>query len=398
MGNVPGRVSRPQCVGTRSTGEAEERGVSHDVGIPAPTQGSAGLLRQPQLLPPAHCGLRGLRDHTVLADRGQLEELATKPEDRGHEEWEHAVRAFEVLKSKLATAPILKHFDSGREVVVTVYANDWASSGVLAQVHDDVCMPVNDPGRAAGLERLLRDVGRKVDPCLDASHDTSLAVPIQGTARSALAGEEELLGALAASITPRAFVDAALEETTPQRRASRFAVIPIPTIALDDYPRVLIFGAFGAAVWKLRGWKIARAVSGYATGITVNEAEYRGLLLGCSLLEGLDIARLIVCGDSNLIVRQMRDEMECKSPGLKRLRQRARNAFQAWPRHEHFHVRRDWNASGDLLAGQALQQHAGRNTYTTDDLNDLRTLNRLAELIRPRSLDPYTVRNVYEEA
>ncbi|KAG6613620.1 reverse transcriptase [Phytophthora cinnamomi] len=81
--------------------------------------------------------------HRLIADFA----LATKPEDRGHEEWEHAVRAFEVLKSKLATAPILKHFDSGREVVVTVYANDWASSGVLAQVHDDVCMPVKFTSR-----------------------------------------------------------------------------------------------------------------------------------------------------------------------------------------------------------------------------------------------------------
>jgi ribonuclease HI len=76
--------------------------------------------------------------------------------------------------------------------------------------------------------------------------------------------------------------------------------------------------------------------------LTVKEAEYRGMLLGYLLLGGLDVVRLIVCGDSNLIIRQMREEMDCKSPGLKLLRERARRALQMWPRHDLFHVRRDW--------------------------------------------------------
>ncbi|KAE8955242.1 hypothetical protein PF005_g31923, partial [Phytophthora fragariae] len=33
----------------------------------------------------------------------------------------------------------------------------------------------------------------------------------------------------------------------------------------------------------------------------------------------------------------MRDEMDCKSPGLKLLRQKTRNALQAWPHYELFH-------------------------------------------------------------
>ncbi|KAG6590777.1 reverse transcriptase [Phytophthora cinnamomi] len=76
-----------------------------------------------------------------------FEERATKPEDRGHEKWEHVVRAFEVLKAKLAMAPMLAHFDSYREIVVIVDVNAWAISGVLAQVHDDVCMPVKFTSR-----------------------------------------------------------------------------------------------------------------------------------------------------------------------------------------------------------------------------------------------------------
>ncbi|KAE8962876.1 hypothetical protein PF005_g29875 [Phytophthora fragariae] len=84
----------------------------------------------------------------------------------------------------------------------------------------------------------------------------------------------------------------------------------------------------------------------------------------------------------------MRDEMDCKSPGLKLLRQKTRNALQAWPHYELFHVRRDWNASADMLAGQALQRQGGRNVHSPKEIQDLKTLNRLEEVIQPRASSP----------
>ena len=40
--------------------------------------------------------------------------------------------------------------------------------------------------------------------------------------------------------------------------------------------------------------------------LTVNEAEYRGLLLSFDLLADQARGRMIICGDSNLVIRQMR--------------------------------------------------------------------------------------------
>ncbi|KAE8894370.1 hypothetical protein PF003_g21328 [Phytophthora fragariae] len=84
-------------------------------------------------------------------------------------------------------------------------------------------------------------------------------------------GEEELLGTLAASITPRAFVDAALEEIAPRKRASRIVVIPVPNVAHDEVFYVLSFdgsakakpegGAYSAVIWQLPNWEIVRAAS-----------------------------------------------------------------------------------------------------------------------------------------
>lgn len=117
-------------------------------------------------------------------------------------------------------------------------------------------------------------------------------------------GKEEILGTLATSITPRTFVDLALEIISPRKRSSKITMIPVPAIQSDEDLHVMSFdgsaknkcegGPFSAVVWKLPNWDVVRAVSGYATDVTVHEAEYRGMLLGFSLLEELRVTRLIV--------------------------------------------------------------------------------------------------------
>ena len=64
------------------------------------------------------------------------------------------------------------------------------------------------------------------------------------------------------------------------------------------------------------------AAAEYAADLTVNEAEYRGLLLSFDLLADRTRGSIIICGDSNLVIRQMRGEIDCKSPGLQLFRHR----------------------------------------------------------------------------
>ncbi|OWZ11416.1 reverse transcriptase [Phytophthora megakarya] len=99
--------------------------------------------------------------------------------------------------------------------------------------------------------------------------------------------------------------------------------MPSPTIEPDENLLVVSFdgsarvkhsgGAYSAVVWKLPEWTVAEAMSVYMLDLTVNEAEYRGLILGFDLLSTLDRGRVVICGDSNLVIRQMQGEMECKS-------------------------------------------------------------------------------------
>ncbi|KAG6604494.1 reverse transcriptase [Phytophthora cinnamomi] len=58
-----------------------------------------------------------------------------------------ARRSFQALQDKVAAAPILRHFVRTKEVLVMLFANEWALSSTLLQLHDDKLHPVRFCGR-----------------------------------------------------------------------------------------------------------------------------------------------------------------------------------------------------------------------------------------------------------
>ena len=102
-------------------------------------------------------------------------------------------------------------------------------------------------------------------------------------------GEEEILGTLAASITPREIVDSILSAIAPKKQPRQAITVVPPTIEPAEVLYVVSFdgsarvkhgsGACSAIVWGLPGWTVVAAASKYLTEATVNEAEYEGLLL-----------------------------------------------------------------------------------------------------------------------
>ncbi|OWZ01379.1 reverse transcriptase, partial [Phytophthora megakarya] len=345
--------------------------------------------------------------------------------------WIHAHRSFRVLKTKIAATPILRHFDpdrrADRRATVVVYASDWAISGSLMQEYDQIYYPVMFASRTLKSNELNYGIAEKevlvLLRILDLNYNALVGRPIYVLTRhSTLAwlfrstalqgrlgqwgallspwtleitkcvnGEDEILGALAASIPPRSEVDKALISIAPKKEPRRKIQAPIPTIGRDEDLYVVDFdgsarikrggGAYNAILWKLPEWRVLKARSGYAEGLTVNEAEYHGLLLCLDLLEDLEPRRRVICGDSNLVICQVRGEIDCKTPGLTLLRQRALDRLRVWPGHELLHVKRDWNVSADSLASAALQRQCGIEVEIEEEIQDLVTLNRLDEIL-----------------
>ena len=166
----------------------------------------------------------------------------------------------------------------------------------------------------------------------------------------------------------------------PRKQPKHTISMPPPTVEESEILWVVSFdgsarakrkgGAYSAVVWKIPEWKIVTSAAEYAMDLTVNKAKYRGLLLGFDLLADRTRGRIIIGGDSNLVIRHMRGEIDCKATGLQLLRHKAMKKLRSWTIHEFLHMMRDLNQSDDLLASKALQQEQGSIALSDHDRQD----------------------------
>ncbi|OWZ11029.1 reverse transcriptase [Phytophthora megakarya] len=151
--------------------------------------------------------------------------------------WSHAYRSFSVLKSKIATTSILRHFDSDRRATVVVYVSDWAISGSLPQEYNKIYYLVMFASRTLKSNELNYGIAEKdvlaLLGILDLNYN-ALIGPLALKITKCVKGEDEILGALAASITPRSQVDKALISIAPKKEPRRKIQASIPTIGRDE--------------------------------------------------------------------------------------------------------------------------------------------------------------------
>ncbi|OWZ16418.1 reverse transcriptase [Phytophthora megakarya] len=335
----------------------------------------------------------------IERDHGPQELRLAEPLD---ERWIMTHKAFTTLKTKIAATPILRHFDEARTPVVIVYASDWVISASLTQEHDRIYHPVAFASRTLKTNKLNYNVtenevlalltildlyynllvGREIRVLTRHSTITgsprAMVIPSwpRGLTRSRNARKARTrYGGDSASITPRAKTDDALIDIAPRKEHKRRIQTPIRTVYREEDLWVVGFdglarvkrggGAFSAIVWSLPGWEVVKARSGYLESLTVNEAEYNGLLLGLDMLENLDRKRLVICGVSNLVIRQVRGEIDCKAPWLTLLKRKALDRLRKWGVMNYC-----------ILASAAMQRQGGIEVQGGPEHEALGILNR----------------------
>lgn len=87
---------------------------------------------------------------------------------------------------------------------------------------------------------------------------------------------------------------------------------------------------------------------------TSNQAEYQALLTGLETAVDRGVRRLRILADSELLVRQMRQEYKVRNAGLKELYLQARALVRQFDRVEIKHVPREENVDADALVNRAL--------------------------------------------
>jgi ribonuclease HI len=87
---------------------------------------------------------------------------------------------------------------------------------------------------------------------------------------------------------------------------------------------------------------------------TNNVAEYRALIAGLEAASRHGGRRLLVRGDSQLVLKQLRGEYKVKHPALKPLYDEARKLLRRFDDVTLEHVPRDQNVDADALVNAAL--------------------------------------------
>jgi ribonuclease HI len=89
---------------------------------------------------------------------------------------------------------------------------------------------------------------------------------------------------------------------------------------------------------------------------TNNFAEYMALIVGLREAKKLGVKKLVIRGDSELIIKQMRGEYRVKNPGLKDLYDQAQKLLADFPGAKLEHNLREHNSLADKLANLAMDR------------------------------------------
>lgn len=111
-------------------------------------------------------------------------------------------------------------------------------------------------------------------------------------------------------------------------------------------------GGAGAVIYD--GDNLLWSKSIYLNTTTNNKAEYNALIIGLEEASRLNIKKIIIKGDSKLIIDQVKDIYKVKSPELKILYNTVKNLIKNFDSIELIHIKRSFNKIADKLANNAI--------------------------------------------
>lgn len=99
---------------------------------------------------------------------------------------------------------------------------------------------------------------------------------------------------------------------------------------------------------------------------TNNEAEYYALIEGLKEAINRNITELIVFGDSQLVIKQVKGEFKIKSDNLIPLHKRVIELKQQFKYINFVHVLRNKNKRADSLANLGVENYVNNNKFNTN--------------------------------
>ncbi|GMG15707.1 unnamed protein product [Phytophthora fragariaefolia] len=127
--------------------------------------------------------------------------------------------------------------------------------------------------------------------------------------------EDGLAAIMGAGITPRKHLDEVVESWISAK--GRIWKPPVFSVGMldDTYQGIVLSfdgaaktstrrGSYGCILWQLPGWIVLEARGFVLDDVSVNDAEYNGLLKGVHMALDRQEENLVVVGDSRIVIQQ----------------------------------------------------------------------------------------------
>ncbi|GMF20061.1 unnamed protein product [Phytophthora fragariaefolia] len=132
-------------------------------------------------------------------------------------------------------------------------------------------------------------------------------------------------------------------------------------------------------LWKLPSWDIEIAASAHLPTTTVNIAEYTGMNNGVVTALQRGVFDVIIVDNSRLAIQQSMGVIACKKDSLQVELARHKELTKKLNSARYLHVARLYNSATDSIVTEALEANAGRVLLSIERKAELRALNKISE-------------------
>ncbi|OWY97309.1 reverse transcriptase, partial [Phytophthora megakarya] len=154
-----------------------------------------------------------------------------------------------------------------------------------------------------------------------------------------------------------------------------------PREHLDEVAETLIPAKGRLNVMPPVRWQVVKAEGHILEGVTVNDAEYHGLILGLKLALKYDVEELAAVGDSGIVVQHAQGLINCNKPNLQRRLAEYEDLRKDFVSVKLIHVKREFNQAADYLTSKTLVLGESWDLDVPDEIVHLRLVSRITEKI-----------------
>ncbi|OWZ02729.1 LOW QUALITY PROTEIN: hypothetical protein PHMEG_00025663 [Phytophthora megakarya] len=312
---------------------------------------------------------------------------------------------YELDEERIVSTPLLRHPDRAKPFVIIPHANPWAACAVLGQEHEGLIHPVRFTDRALKEPALRYHLAEKeVLPILRTLetliHGSEFPVVVY-TRYSVLKwllesntadgrhlkwglelsrwtleihrtqkDEDGLAAILGSGITPRENLDKVAETLIPAKGCLKMMPqMSLQMLEAEYQGYVLTFD------------DATKAEGHILEGVTVNDAEYHGLILGLKFAMKYDVKELVAVGDSQIVVQQAQGLINCNQSNLQRRLAEHEDLRKNFVSVKLIHVKREFNQAADYLTSKTLVLGESWELDDPDEIGHLRLVSRIPEKI-----------------